>query len=345
VYHEVTKSTKITAGVAALGGAALFVWTLRSAGFDQVMDGVERLGAGLVLVLLLGGVRFVCRACAWRLAVEPPDRLPLNVALTAFLAGDALGNVTPFGFLISEPSKIMLAARQVAARPTIAALTVENLAYSASVVFMIVTGTAALLLSFPVGGPLRVASLATLGVAVGGAVFAGWVVIRRRPFLSRGLDRLIEWNAGRRYLEPRRDHLVEIENRVYGFASRQPGRIALIVAIEAGYHVAAVAEIWIALALMTGTPPTLLKAFVLEYVNRAITIGFQFVPMWLGVDEFGTGLVASALDLGSATGVSLALARKARVAAWTALGITLLVRRGISLKAATEQARSAPFTT
>ncbi len=50
-------------------------------------------------------------------------------------------------------------------------------------------------------------------------------------------------------------------------------------------------EIWVTLALIAGEPIGFITAFVLEVVNRTITIAFQFVPMWLGVDEAGTGAV------------------------------------------------------
>jgi len=54
---------------------------------------------------------------------------------------------------------------------------------------------------------------------------------------------------------------------------------------------------------------------------------FQFVPMWLGVDEAGTAAVTSAVHLGSAAGVSLALVRKTRVVTWTVIGFLLLLHR------------------
>jgi hypothetical protein len=77
--------------------------------------------------------------------------------------------------------------------------------------------------------------------------------------------------------------------------------------------------------LVTGERIALVTAFVLEFINRAITIAFQFVPMWLGVDEAGTGAVASALQLGGAAGVGLALVRKARMMVWTGLGLGLFL--------------------
>ena len=75
------------------------------------------------------------------------------------------------------------------------------------------------------------------------------------------------------------------------------------------------------LRLITGQPPSLLAAFVLESANRTITVAFQFVPMWLGVDEAGTGLIAAAIGISPAAGVTLALARKGRIVLWTAVGL------------------------
>jgi hypothetical protein len=328
-----SRSWKSLAWVPAICGAALFVWTLRAAGTATVFEGIRRLGAGFLAVLLLGGTRHLCRAAAWRLSIEPPDQIGLGSAFVVFLAGDAFGNVTPLGFLVSEPSKVLLARKRVSLKGAISALTIENLFYCSSVALTLIAGTVALLGSFEIQGPLRAAGLATLAVAVAISSLVGWVVFTRRRVMSRAIDRLIRWNLGRNYFEPRRVHVADIEDRIYGFVGRRPGRVLPIALLEGTYHAAGVVEIWIALTLITGASPGLLGAFVLEYVNRAITIAFQFVPLWLGVDEAGTGLVAHALTIGSAAGVSLALVRKARIVVWTAIGLVLFVREGVWRKA------------
>jgi hypothetical protein len=217
---------------------------------------------------------------------------------------------------------------------SIASLAVENIFYTMTVAVMLVAGTVSLLWAFQVEAPLRAVSFGVLAVAVAASVAGGWVLVSRRRFLSEALDRAMSWNIGRQSVETWRPRVAAIEDRVYEFVGGHPGRILPIAAVEFGYHAAAIAEIWISLTLITGTPPAPLTALVLEYINRAITIGFQFVPMWLGVDEAGTGAVTHALGLGSAAGISLALARKARIAVWTVVGMSLLARRGISLKAA-----------
>lgn len=327
---------RVVGTLSAAGGALLFAWSIRSAGIGAVGEGIKRLGAGFVVIVALGGVRHLLRAGAWRLSMPPAERIRLGAAFAAFLAGDALGNVTPFGTLISEPSKIVLVRDRLSATASISALGVETVCYSATVVAMLVAGTAALLLSFPVPPAIRAASLAILAAAVGASVAAAWVVSTRRRVVSPALEWLVGRGFGGRSLDARLADVQAIEDRIYGFTVRHPGTVLPIIGLELAYHAAAVAEIWIALALITGTPPSLLVAFVLEYVNRAITVAFQFVPMWLGVDEAGTGLVTTILHLGPAPGVSLALARKGRLLAWTAAGVALLVHQGLSFKQAVQ---------
>ena len=47
------------------------------------------------------------------------------------------------------------------------------------------------------------------------------------------------------------------------------------------------------------------------------------------------------LRLGSTVGVSLAIVRKARMLCWTGLGVALLVRRGLSVRAVADEAAQA----
>jgi hypothetical protein len=310
---------------AGIGGALLFVWSIRAAGAAGVLDGVRRVGWWFVVVCVLGGSRYLLRAIAWRMCLDDPRRLPLGAAFGAMLMADALGNVTPFGVLVSEPSKVAFVRRRVGAGTAISAVTIENLFYIASVVLLFVCGTSALLLSFDVGIALRRTASVTLGGAVGFTLLAVVVLMRRVRIASVLLTVLGSWPRLRRAVESRRADVRAIDDQVVGFTSRHPARVPVLFALEAAYHLAGVLEIWLTLTLVTGGSIGLLTAFVLEFVNRTITIAFQFVPLWLGVDEAGTGVVTTALRVGGAAGVGLALVRKARVVVWTGLGLGLFV--------------------
>jgi len=331
------RGLRFAALAAGVGGALLFVWSIRTVGASAVRDGVSRVGWWFSVICLIGGVRYLLRALAWRMCLDEPRRLPLSAAFGAALMGDALGNVTPFGVLISEPSKVAFVRRRLGAGTAISAVTLENLFYIASVVVVFVCGTAALLVSFDVGIGLRRSADVTLAVAVGFALVFTVVLMRRVRIASALVAALESWPALRRAAGDRRADVAAIEDQVFGFASRHSGRLPWLLALEAGYHVAGVMEIWLTVTLISGGPIAFMTAFVLEFINRTITIAFQFVPMWLGVDEAGTGAVATTLHLGGATGVGLALVRKARVLVWTALGLGLFVMSRSWLQLSTPQ--------
>src|SRR6266446_5802341 len=142
---------RVAALAAAVGGALLLLWSIRAAGAAGVLDGVRRVGWWFVVICSLGGIRYLLRAVAWRMCLDDPRRLPLCAAFGASVIGDALGNVTPFGALLSEASKVVMVRRRLGAGAAISAVTIENLFYAASVVIVFVCGTSALLLSFDVG--------------------------------------------------------------------------------------------------------------------------------------------------------------------------------------------------
>jgi hypothetical protein len=148
---------------------------------------------------------------------------------------------------------------------------------------------------------------------------------------------LLGWLSSKRLLPApvgsRLDKLRSLETQVVGFAARHPARVVAILGIEMLFHVFGVLEVWVTLVLLVGPgAPTLLSTFLLEAVNRTITVLFKFVPLRLGVDEAGTEIVTRVLALPTGVGVTMAVVRKVRMLAWMAVGVALLARRGLTLR-------------
>ena len=322
-------------------GLLLFSYYIWRADPRAIWQNMLDLGAGFLLVLLVSSVRPVVRAFAWTRCFEAPQRLRLRDALRAYLAGDALGNVMPLGMMVSEPTKAALVRDRVPLSAAIAAIAVENLFYSLSVALFIAAGMLTMLLSLP-GMPAKMRYVC-IGALVGVGVFilSGYFIIR---FEWRFVSRLLEFLYARRifssWLETRRVRIAAVEDRIYGFYARNRARFLPILALEACFHLAGVMENYVTLYFISPVRPTLLAAFALESVNRVINVVFKFVPLRVGVDEAGTGWFTKALQLGTTSGVSLAIVRKARVVVWTAIGIVLLVRRGLSPRAAISEAQA-----
>ncbi|HYO62333.1 MAG TPA: lysylphosphatidylglycerol synthase domain-containing protein [Pyrinomonadaceae bacterium] len=325
-------------------GLLLFVYFVRKAGVGEVWEYARRLGWGFLVILGLSGFRFAVRTLAWTLCFEAPHRLRFADAFKAYLIGDAAGNVVPLGIVVSEPAKVAMVRERVPLVAGFSAIAVENIFYSLSVALFVFAGAAALLASFPLPRTLRWSSY---GILAGVAVFllAAYIVLRMRlKVLSGAVERLHARGLGRRLLESRRERVLSLEQRVYGFYERRRAQFLPILLLEACFHLAGVAEAYVTLYFITGAPPSLLNAFVLESVNRVINVVFKFVPMRVGVDEAGTGMLAKALALGTGIGVTLAIVRKARMLFWTGVGVALLVARGLSLRSVADEAERARET-
>jgi hypothetical protein len=280
----------------------LLLWSVRAAGAGAVADAVSRVGVSFVVVLTLGGLRFLARAAAWRLCLVHPSELPLTSAFSAVVSGNAIGSVTPLGALVGEPSKVFVLSADRRTREAGAALAVENLCYILSVLVVIAIGAALLLIPFGRSAVIALLVFATAGSAAIGLA-AAFVPRRLRtlPAFARALADAF-WT-------PR-------------------GRLMRIAALEAVFHVAAVAEVSVVVSAMAGLHLSVVSAAILEVTNRVTTILFHFVPMRLGVDEALSGMTAQWLRLGAPVGVGLAVVRKGRILCWSAIGLALaLVRK------------------
>jgi len=322
-----------------IAGLALFAYFVEKAGVGQILEGIRRLGAGFVLVIAVSALRQIARSIAWTLCMEPPYRLRFRDAFRARVMGDAIGNVLPFaGFLVSEPAKPALIRDRVPLMAGFSALAIENLFYALSVALFIFSGMVALLLSFTLPKGLRLVSFITLAVIAVVIALGAVLIAKRLRFISGSAKFLHRRGLNEKWIEK----AGSLEDRIYGFYQRNSARFLPIILLEFCFHLAGVTEIYVTLSFISpDQPPTFLTAFILESVNRVITVAFKFIPLRMGVDEAGTGRVSKVLQFTMTTGVTLAIVRKARDVFWAATGMILLLQRGLSLRTVARDAEAA----
>lgn len=315
-------------------GAVLFAYFVRRSGPNAIVGQIRLLGMGFIIIIVISTVRQVARSFAWMLCMDRTGKLHFGDAFRARVMGDAIGNLVPFASLaIAEPAKPLLIRERVPLMSGLSAITIENIFYSLSVGVFVFSGAVLLLLDFTLPRGLRVISLITLCV-IGLILGVGFLFSRTELRVVRGLDKLIRrrglnWTA--------MNKACALEDRVYEFASQNRSRFIPILLLEACFHLAGVTEVYVTLMFISvAHRPSFLTAFILESVNRVINIAFKFVPLRMGVDEFGTGSISTILSFTQVTGVTLAIVRKARDVFWSSIGILLLIHRTLSLRANTQ---------
>ena len=328
----------------AFAGLALLVFVVARVGVAEIATDIRTVGWGLLLVIAIGGLRFLLRAAAWRLCLDPPHALSLGDAFAAVICGDTIGNLTPLGPLVGEPAKAALVRGRVPLGPAVTALAIENVLYTLSAAAMIAAGMIALLLRFQLPSVIREIGWLSIGATI--SLFGvALVLLWRQPALvSRALG-----FAPR--LARHADRVRALEAEIYSFASRHRDALPALAAAEIGFHALGVAEAYLTLWLLSergSPPPPLINAFILETANRLITVVFKFVPLRLGVDEAATAfLTQQVLGLGARPGLSTAIVRRVRVLFWAIAGGLVLVRQGLppgTLRAGQplQESRSAP---
>lgn len=297
---------------AGIGGVVLFAYSVHAAGGRQIVEAIAGLGWGLLPILALGGIRFVLRAEAWRLCTPVASRLRFQQTFTAFLAGDAIGNVTPLGLFASEPAKVFLTRHHLATAESVSSLALDNVVYALSVAGMVSAGLLVMLFTVPLSFEAREWTVA-------GLIALGALCVLALRFLRRTRRRVpaqaSTW----------RDRLRKLRESVMEFSAGHPTRLWRAFALDACFHAVAVMEVYVALRwLMGDRGPTLAEAMMFESLNRVITAVFKFVPLRVGVDEAASGAFATVVGINPAAGVALALVRKVRSLFWMGAGLALI---------------------
>ncbi len=312
---------------AFLLGLGLLVYVIHRVGVQPIFDALLRIGFGFFFILALSGLRHVLRTIAMRAAVPPEHRrFNFQQAFAARLGGEAISFLTFTGPLLGEATKVALLRKRVPLTYGVPALVVDNLLYNLSVVFFILSGACVMLFSYQLprlvySVLLVIASVAALGIAA-----AALAARRRIMLLTWAIDRLAQLRLSPKVILKRRHHIYHLESKVYDFYKHHPGTFFGMIACDLLAHATSVVEVYVALRML-GFHPQVAQAYIIESLTKVINFVFAFVPGTIGVYEGGTEVVLRTLGFAAATGVALALVRKAAIVCWTTLGLLVLTWR------------------
>jgi hypothetical protein len=306
---------------ATIGLVLLVITVQRVGGWASVVDGVTSIGWWFVAVVALGAFRMVCRTRAWMVCANDPQ-LRFGDAFRAWMVGDAMGNITPLGLLASEPTKVLMIRTRISNVTSIASVTIENAFYTVSVLIVLLSGTWLFLQRANVPAGLEQISEVIIGCVALLAVAGVWAM-RTRPAVISRFAPLVAKLTGK--TEAPAEAIREVESRIYAVPQWPIGRLLHVASWEIAFHILAVAEVYLVLRLLV-PDITAGEAFLLESAGRFVTVAFKFVPYRLGIDEMGSGAVATALGLPPATGVTLALIRRLRILVLNAISLVRLIR-------------------
>ena len=328
---------KIIGLLFTLGGIGLFAYFIYAEGFHFIVRDVRRIGLlGFGVIIAMYFVRILVRAWAWKLSVYEPYELSLKDTIPAVIIGEALSALIPLGILISGTSKAVAVRKRVPLVVALSSVATENIFYSLITSLFLVLGALTFLRTFHLDEAWTFTLDVVVAVIIAIVILLLVMVIRQWHFASYTCEWLYNRGIGRRFLEHGRLHVRLFENLIYGFYRKYPQRFLPICGFELAFHLLGVIEAFFILEFVSNIAPTWLGSFLLESVSRMILVVFKLIPFLVGVDEAGARFVTEVLGIGAGVGITLAIIRKGRVLFWTAIGLLLILKRGLSLKEITE---------
>ncbi|HMO79835.1 MAG TPA: lysylphosphatidylglycerol synthase transmembrane domain-containing protein [Pyrinomonadaceae bacterium] len=327
-----TRSFRLKAAVAVMTGlgVALFSFFVYSVGLTEIIDNIRRFGLfGFAVILVIFFLRIVFRAAAWKLSVYEPYSLKMRDTIPAVVIGEVMSSMIPMGIIVSGTAKAVAVRRRVPLVVGLSSVATENLFYSVTTSVLLILGALTFVRTFDLDPEWALLIDLFIVAIICGVLFLFLMVLRQWHFASETCEWLYRRGILTGILDRGRMQVRLFENLVYGFYRRHPGRFLPICIFEAGFHLLGIIEVWFVLSRIAGSGATILNAFMLESVSRLISIVFKLIPFLIGVDEAGAQFVAETVGIGAGIGVTLAIIRKGRVLFWVAIGITLIVRRGL----------------
>jgi putative ABC transport system permease protein len=315
--------------IAFVLGLGLLVYVINRVGMQPIFDALGRIGFGFFFLLLISGARHALRTLAMSAAVPPEHRrFNFSQAFAARLGGEAISFLTFTGPVLGEATKVALLKKRVPLTYGVPALVVDNILYNLSVVVFILSGACVMLWTYNLPPLVRYVLIAIAVSSALGIFITGYLAHRRVKVLTGSLAKLARIGIKPKAITSRIEHLYEIETKVYDFYKHRPGTFFTIIALDFLSHATSVYEVYATLRMLNFTPQVS-AAYIIESLTKVINFVFGFVPATIGVYEGGTEIILQTLGFAAATGVTLALVRKAGAVFWTGLGLLILLWRTV----------------
>jgi putative ABC transport system permease protein len=315
--------------VAFMLGLALLVYVINRVGLQPIFDALGRIGFGFFFLLAISGLRHALRTLAMSAAVPSEHRLfNFPQAFAARLGGEAISFLTFTGPVLGEATKVALLKKRVPLTYGVPALVIDNILYNLSVVVFILSGACVMLWTYDLPPLVRYVLLVIASLSALGIILTGYLAHRRVKLLTGLLEKLARLGIKPKAITSRLEHIYELETKVYDFYKHRPGAFFTIIILDFLSHATSVYEVYATLGLLDFRP-SIAAVYIIESLTKVINFVFGFVPATIGVYEGGTEIILQTLGFAAATGVTLALVRKAGAVFWTGFGLLILLWRTV----------------
>jgi hypothetical protein len=290
-------------------GVTLFAWVIVHVGASAIVHQLQALRIALPIVLALSVCRLLLQTLTWSAALKNEGLdFGARKLIGIRLASQAMGYLTVFGPVLSEPMKIKLLRSPVEATAT--ATFLDNGVYWFTSALCGIAGCVSISLLKSQRGT---SALVFSGIFVLVMVF----MARRKSVLTSVTGALGKrspsWlNKG-----------AKIEFKIRELRAEKPELVGRMFWLDLACQLLVVSEVAVVLWSLR-LPLHWITVLAIEGLTRGIKMMTGFVPARLGADEGGAMSAFAASGISPALGLTLALTRRTRDLSWALVGLAWL---------------------
>jgi putative membrane protein len=315
---------KIRQGILLLLGLGLLTYLISQTGWQQILDQITKLKWNLVPIVLVYALVYTFDTLGWKFSFRKQDH-PVSFFHLFWirLAGEAVNNTTPTGYVGGEPVKAyMLKSFNVGMPEGFASLVAAKTTLTLSQILFIVFGLAAAFIKLDLSLTFKIVMTFML-------VFLTVMVVLFTFFQQKGLftsiaKMLSRLKIGQNAISKKMEKIKELEAHLADFYKYSKWQFIFSFSFHFLGWLAGVLEIYL-IIIFLGLPLNLLDAFMIETLHQLIRGLAFWVPGNIGTQEGGNFFIFTLFGLSGAVGLSVSLIRRIRELIWAVLGWGILI--------------------
>jgi len=303
-------------------GLTFLAYLIYRMGVSSIVDNISRVGAGFLLICVLGGLWLFLQAAAWweinRREFQP---VPLWFLFKVKIICDAINTVLPSANLGGETARAYLTRRFLSLRESLAGIIVDKTyELTGGILFMILGFVLALVYAiFPKSLALP-AALCLVIVSLGIILFVGLQLRGIYKFLIRSVGVL---PPIRRLLLSRETQIQNLEKLLKNLYRAPWYRAAMALGLHFTSRIMGAVEILVILHLLD-IPVSFIEALFIAAMVAGINTIFFLIPGQWGIAEGAHLFILQGMGFPPEIGLSLGIIKRIRKLVFAGLGLLLL---------------------
>jgi len=307
-------------------GAAVFAWLVGQIGLHRLWADAQRTGWMAVPIVFLFAVVYLFNAAAWHvMMIDEPAHPPFWQTYAITVSGFSINFLTPMMNMGGEPFKIAAVGAWLGNRRAAGSVILYTLMHGLSI---LLTGYLSLVLGFIflpktplVLGVLSVLTVLSIVITalVMGCLRKGVLehildFFHRMPFLQY---------VARRWLEPKRGALMEMDQQIVELYHQRPRRFYQALALECVGRGIFMVE-YMLIAISVGVHMDYWSAYAIGGISTLILNATFVVPFEVGTKEATFYLLFQSMGFDPQLGFYTSIVSRVRDFSWIGIGLGLI---------------------